>query len=280
MSPEIILFFAQYIEKELGIVYAESNYYQLQNRLEEITRILGLGAPADLHALAKKGLSGDARQLVLDIATNNETSFFRDPKIFKAISTKILPEIIAKAPAHRPIRIWSAASSFGQEPYTLAMIAHELCKDPITLRRFEITATDISSRALDRAKKGRYSQLEVQRGLPSALLVKHFKKDAENYWTISPQLRELVQFRALNLLSPFDSLGLFDLILCRNVLIYQNVPNKAAIIKRLVDRLQPGGVLVLGAGESMIGLSDAFETMKAEDSIYYQLKGPALSIAA
>lgn len=263
MSPENAQFFSKLIERELGIIYSDFNLFQLQNRLEEIVRILGLKDVQELQNKAQGQMTSTMKQLLLDIATNNETSFFRDPKMFKMVASELFPRYKDKA-----LRVWSAACSTGQEPYSLTMLAKEHAPS-ITL---EIVATDISARVLKRAEDARYSQLEVQRGLPAPLLIKYFSKDATDHWVVQPALRSLVRFQPCNLLSSFDHLGLFDLILCRNVLIYQNVESKMKIIEKLVRSLRPGGTLVLGAGESMIGLSDAFESVQNEQVIYYRLK--------
>ena len=194
MSPET-LFFAKYIERELGIVYSDFNYYQLENRLQEIVRILGLKDVTELHHTALKSISNDLKQLLLDVATNNETSFFRDPKVFRSLQKEILPGLFEKT--SEKVRIWSAASSFGQEPYTLALLATEHTKpSPHLLNNLEILATDISSRALERAQSGKYSQLEVQRGLAAALMIQYFTKDDQNFWTISPRFVHSFIFRS------------------------------------------------------------------------------------
>jgi chemotaxis protein methyltransferase CheR len=275
MQPNVLSFFAKYIEKELGIVYSEFNHFQLQNRLEEIAKILGLAGPDALYDLAQKPLAPTVKQLLLDIATNNETSFFRDPKLFRGFEKLILPLLAEKGTPSAPARIWSAACSTGQEPYSLALLLDQHQETMKKKVHAQIVATDISARVLDRARAGRFTQLEAQRGLPSPLLLKYFQKDAESFWTISPEIRSRISFETKNLLQPFDSLGKFDVIFCRNVLIYQSVPNKTEIIKRLSAALRPGGYLVLGAGESLIGLSEAFDGRKAEEAIVYQLKGEA-----
>ncbi|RZA03214.1 MAG: protein-glutamate O-methyltransferase CheR [Proteobacteria bacterium] len=280
MQPNILAFFSKYIEKELGIVYSEFNHFQLQNRLEEITKILGLNGPQELFELAQKPLPPTVKQLILDIATNNETSFFRDPRLFKGVESLLLPMLADKGKAGAPCRIWSAACSTGQEPYSLAMLLDQYEEKHKQKIHAQITATDISARVLERARAGRYTQLEAQRGLPMPLLLKYMQKDAESFWTIAPALKSRITFEARNLLQPFDAMGKFDIIFCRNVLIYQSVPSKIQIIKRLSEALRPDGYLVLGAGESLIGLSEAFENRKTEEAIVYQLKPAAAKAAA
>lgn len=269
--------FARFIEKELGIVYSKNNQFQLQNRLEEIAKILGTNVDG-LHQLAAKGITGHLAQLLLDFATNNETSFFRDPKVFRAIAEKIVPAFHQKNPAV-PMRIWSAACSFGQEPYTLAMICHQYQEKNPTFS-WEIVCTDCSERALDRARKGTFSQLEIQRGLPAALLVKYFTKGADDYWTVKPVLQQNTRYFKQNLLDPMESLGRFDLVLCRNVLIYQRVESKAKVVERIRTMLSKDGCLILGAGESLLGIVETYQHLDFEGVVVYRPKPQAQQQAA
>jgi chemotaxis protein methyltransferase CheR len=270
-TNRVVEFFAGFIEKELGIVYSESNFFQLKNRLDEITKMRQLKSVDELLAIAEKSMPSDLKQLVLDVATNNETSFFRDAKLFQAIKNEVIPDL-AQAGGQQPLRVWSAACSSGQEPYTLAMLLSEFAEVNQPGLRFEIFASDISSRILAKARAARYSQLEVQRGLPANLMIKYFTKDADDYWTLKKPLQDRVRFERFNLLDSFAALASFDLILCRNVLIYQNVENKKRIIKKLASLLKPTSYLVLGSGESMIGLCDDFESVKFSDALVYRLK--------
>ncbi len=263
-------FFASYIEKELGIVYSEHNFFQLQNRLEEIVKILNFKDLDELWDKSQVSITGDLKQLLLDIATNNETSFFRDPKIFKAVESFVLPEW-QKKNSKAPLKTWSAASSFGQEVYTLSMTFNEWQKKFPNFT-WQIFASDIADRALKRAQEGRYSQLEIQRGLPAPLLIKYFSKDTDNYWKVKPELKNNVSFKKQNLLDPFSTIGNFDLIFCRNVLIYQRVENKAKVIEKMAQVLNPGGILVMGAGESLIGISDKFEQVHTDGVVFYRVK--------
>lgn len=270
MQRDILMFFSKYIEKELGIVYSEGNHYQLQNRLEDIVRILGHKDLETFYRAAMVSINGDTKQLILDSATNNETSFFRDPRLFKAFAEQVLPTLATESKT-RKIRIWSAACSYAQEPFSIAMLIREHF-GPTVKPDFEILATDIAVKVLEKARTGKYNQLEVQRGLSSALLVKHFEKDSENFWTLSPAIRSMVSFERANLHDPMEKFGKFDVIFCRNVLIYQNVENKKKIIQKLSERLYPGGWLIMGAGESLIGLSDSFETVTLGETIFYRIR--------
>lgn len=272
---DTLAFFAKVIEGELGIIYAEDNYYQLQNRLEDIARLLGDDGIPTLHARAQKGITGSFRQLLLDLATNNETSFFRDPRVFNALAEVVLPEL---KPVAGKVRIWSAASSTGQEALTLSMVIEELlAKKPIATR-FEILGTDISERVLERARKRVYTQLEVQRGVPAPLLLKYFTRAANDQWCPVPRIAERTTFAKLNLKDTFHFPEKFQLILCRNVLIYQNMESKIEILRRLTAQLAEDGYLVLGSGESLLGISADYEARNIGGALVYRKRPPALKM--
>ncbi len=266
-------FFADFIEKELGIIYSEHVYYQLQQRLEKVAEYLGLKNAEALYVKAvEQGISGDFKAYLLDIATNNETSFFRDPSIFNAIENFILPNLKSEFPNSFNYRIWSAASSFGQEPYSLAMLAHEIkLKDP-TFPRIEIKATDISDQALKRCQNALYSQLEVQRGLGAQRLVKYFMKNEESYWKLKPEVASLVEFSKRNLLDSFAPMGKFHIILCRYVLIYQDNEKKKDILGRLIQCLHPKGYLIMGGSESALGLTTELQQVDYKGAVFYRKK--------
>jgi chemotaxis protein methyltransferase CheR len=268
-----IRYFADYIEKELGIVYGDDCHYQLKSRLNDISQSLQLNGVEELYKIAQSdGIRGYFKQLLLDVATNNETYFFRDPKIFKTIQEKIIPDIITQNPMSRYISIWSAACSFGQEPYSIAMINEEMkAKDPKT-PRFIISASDISSQALAYAKAAKYSQLEIQRGLKAALIIKYFKKNSDNYWELNPGVKLAVEFFEKNLLELHNAKRTYDIILCRNVLIYQSIERKKSIIANLTNYLKNDGILILGSSESLFGLSDAFNQRDYNGIIYHSKK--------
>lgn len=279
MQPDILLFFAKYIESELGIVYAEHNYFQLQNRLEEITKLLSVDSVEQLYQTAKVGITGQFKQLLLDLATNNETSFFRDPKVFKALENVVLPSFLAGNPPHTELRIWSAASSTGQESLSVSMLIQEWNAKNGKNISFSITATDISERILARAKEAQYSQLEIQRGLPAPYMIKYFKKNEQDRWTASSELTKHIQFKKQNLLEPFLFSKKFHVIFCRNVLIYQSVKSKIEILNRITEMLIPGGYLILGSGESLLGLSGDYIQTASEGAVIYLKKEELLKVA-
>jgi chemotaxis protein methyltransferase CheR len=276
-SPECLRYFADFIEKEIGIVYSEVNYYQLESRLEDIAKQLGFSDPMALWEKAKlAGMNGSMKLLLIDTATNNETSFFRDPMVFKAIRTVLNTLIAKKAANYERLRIWSAACSTGQEIYSLAIMLEEMgAKTPFT---YEILATDISERVLKRAAEGRYSQLEVQRGLAATQLVKYFKPETPTTandpanWSINSELKRNISFQKLNLLDPWPGHKTYDIILCRNVLIYQTIENKKKVVAKITDVLEPGGYLILGGAESLIGISDALDYVTIEGAVVYRKK--------
>ena len=271
---KILNFYADFIKKELGIIYQEDTFYQLEARLNDIVSQLNYESIEDFYQKTHKNLEGHARQLLLDIATNNETSFFRDPKVFKALEKDLIskfknnPDNIQK-----PIRIWSIACSTGQEPYSLCMMIKK-CLDN---HPFHILATDISNRALDVAKNGLYSQLEIQRGLPMTHLIRFFNEASQDMkrdprWQIKSDLKIHIQFRLLNLLDENFGTSMFDYILCRNVLIYQEKDQKKAIVEKIYRNLRDNGVLILGGAESMLGVSDQYEMKIVEGAIFYEKK--------
>ncbi|MGZ3768343.1 MAG: CheR family methyltransferase [Bdellovibrio sp.] len=277
---EILKFFAAYIEKELGIIYAEHNFFQLHNRLEEIAKLKGVAGIEQLYDILKDGMSGQTKQLLLDLATNNETSFFRDPKIFRAIESIFLNNLDEVVGEGGNLRIWSAASSTGQEALSVAILINEFSAKNNKNVAFSIVGTDISERVLIRAKQAEYSQLEVQRGLPVPFLIKYFKKDEKDRWTAMPEITKNIEFKKQNLKEAFNFKEKFHLILCRNVLIYQNVPAKIEILNRMTSLLAPGGLLILGSGESLIGLSTEFDQQNMDGAIIYKKRDLTLKSAA
>lgn len=272
LSNDQLKFFANYIEKQLGIVYTDTNYFQLEHRLSDITIQLGLSSTEELWKKAVISIDGNFKALLLDLATNNETSFFRDLGVFQAFEAAVIPEIIQKNPNIDKIKIWSAASSTGQEPYSLAIIMENAARTGKNWPDYSILATDVSERVLKRGMDGIYSQLEVQRGLPARYLISFFDKNTDNQWLIKPELKSKIKFQKMNLLDPWFHASSFDVIFCRNVLIYQSVENKTQVIAKISESLKSGGVLFLGAAESMLGLSNDFEQTHYNNSVYYVKK--------
>jgi chemotaxis protein methyltransferase CheR len=270
-DQRVLKFFADYIEIQLGIIYNDANYFQLEHRLKNIAAQLGMKAVEELHAKAIRGIEGNLRNFLLDLATNNETSFFRDPNIYKALSGFIIPETI-KSLNGNTVQIWSAASSSGQEVYSIAMEYDAAKKANPSWPDYAITATDISDTILKRAEQGIYSQLEVQRGLPAKKLIDHFAKDSDNTWRVKDELKAKTSFKKLNLLENWTGMGPFHIVFCRNVLIYQNVDNKKKVVEKIYSILNPHGFLVMGAAESLFGINENFEQISFSGSVFYRKK--------
>ncbi len=245
---------AELLHARSGLVIGPDKLYLLETRLAPILRREGL---RDLTALAQRLRAGSAEPLareVVEAMTTNESLFFRDSKPFEDFQRRL--PLLLEAPARSlgaPLRIWSAAASTGQEAYSLAMILAEQ-KPLLGGRRVEIIGTDIAREPLARAREGLYSQFEVQRGLPIRMLMTHFDKE-EHGWRVKPALRAAVEFREWNLLSDLRPLGVFDVVFCRNVLIYFDQPTKTRVLEAIAAQLAPDGVLYLGGAETVLGLT-------------------------
>jgi chemotaxis protein methyltransferase CheR len=265
VSPLDYDFLCRLLKEQSGLALAADKQYLVESRLLPLVRKAGLASLAELVAKLRNG--GD--RLVVDVVeamTTNESFFFRDKIPFDHFRDTIMPALLAARARERRIRIWCAAASTGQEPYSLAICLKDM-KDRIAGWRIEIVGTDLSTEVLERAKAGVYSQFEVQRGLPIQLLVKHFAQVGE-MWQIAADIRAMVQYRPLNLLSEFAHLGGFDLVFCRNVLIYFDQETKVGVLNRIARITAPDGYLVLGAAETVVGLTDAFKPMPDRRGLY------------
>lgn len=270
-QDDIILFFSKYIEKELGIIYSPQNYYQLQSRLDELVKILKIPDLLTLYHDVQSQSPRFRKQLLLDIATNNETSFFRDPRVFRSIEFVLKDLIEGCQKKNEPLKIWSAATSTGQEPVSVAILIEEFLTTMSLSKGYSIYCTDISERVLKRAQEGVYSDLEIHRGLSDRFLEKYFIKEGDK-WKVIPQIKKYMEFQKQNLIEKFINPDCFNLVLCRNVLIYQNIESKKQILKKLSDSIISGGYLVLGAGESLLGLSSDFEQEVIDGAVFYRKK--------
>lgn len=253
------------IRDRSGIVLTADKMYLVESRLTPIMREAGCG---DLAALVQKmrGCDLSLTEQVIDAMTTNETLFFRDTKPFETLKTAVFPALLAARPAGQRIRIWSAACSTGQEPYSIALLLEEN-KAQFPPDRFEIVATDLSPSVLKKASAGIYSQFEVQRGLPVQMLIRYFQKDGDR-WILNEAIRRRVSFRPFNLLQDPAVLGSCDLILCRNVLIYFDNETKTRILERMARILKPDGALILGGSESTLGITERFTPMPGQRSVY------------
>ncbi len=265
MSPNPLDFFANVIERETGIIYSGTNLYQLQMRLEDICRKEGVKSIDEL-ALRFQGPGPELqlKQKLLDLATNNETLFFRDPIYFTTIGS-FLQELCDRERIPE-IRIWSAASSTGQEALSIAMTLDELSEKK-ALPPVSILATDICERALARAKAGLYTEFEVMRGLSEERRKKYFTKEGDS-WRVRHSIHSRIQYGYNNLIRS-AVYQRFHLIFCRNVLIYQKVDMKRSVIEALYRQLEPSGAILLGAGETMVGLKETVESEVRNTVTYY-----------
>ena len=265
MTPPDYEYLRKLLKDQSGLDLSADKQYLIESRLVPLSRKAGLPGIPELVQKMKAGSAALIAQVV-EAMTTNETFFFRDKVPFDHFRQAIMPEVLKARAARRSIRIWCAAGSTGQEPYSLAMCVKEM-ESQLAGFRVEIIATDISQEVLEKSKAGLYSQFEVQRGLPIQLLVKHFKQTGE-FWQINPDIRAMVQHRQLNLLHDFAQLGTFDIIFCRNVLIYFDQDTKINIFNRLCRIMEPDGFLVLGAAETVVGLTDAFKPYPDKRGLY------------
>jgi chemotaxis protein methyltransferase CheR len=260
----------EYLRKLLrersGLVLSADKQYLVESRLLPITRRAGLAGLAELVQRLRNPNSEALAAQVVEAMTTNESFFFRDKIPFEHFRDTIMPELIATRASRRRIRIWCAAASTGQEPYSLAMSLKEM-GDRISGWRIEIIATDISNEVLERARSGIYSQFEVQRGLPIALLLKYFTQISDN-WQIAPSIRAMVHFRPLNLIGDFAHLGVFDVVFCRNVLLYFDQETKSRVLDRVARVMDRDGYLVLGAAETVVGLTECFKPVADSRGLY------------
>ena len=265
MSPLDYEYLRKVLKDRSGLDLSADKQYLVESRLLPLARRANLSGIPELVQKMRSGgeqLTGQ----VVEAMTTNETFFFRDKIPFDHLRDGILPGLIKSRASRRSLRIWSAACSTGQEPYSIAMCLREY-GPALAGWRIEIVATDLSQEVLEKSKAGLYSQFEVQRGLPIQLLVKYFNQLGE-LWQLSADIRGMVQHRQLNLLQDFSHLGKFDVIFCRNVLIYFDQDTKASIFERLAKVMEPDGTLLLGAAESVVGITDAFKPNQERRGLY------------
>jgi len=254
------------LKSRSGLVIGPEKAYLLQTRLTPILRREGIADLAGLVArLRVPGAIGLVQQVV-EAMTTNESFFFRDDKPFHHFRAQALPKLIAARGPTATLRVWSAAASSGQEAYSLAMILHE-ARAALGHRQVEILGTDIAREQLARAREGLYSQFEVQRGLPMQMLVKYFRKEADG-WRVNDTLRGMAHFREFNLLSDLRGLGTFDIVFCRNVLIYFDPPTKTRVLEAIARQTAPDGLLYLGGAETVMGISTSFAAVPGERGVY------------
>jgi chemotaxis protein methyltransferase CheR len=266
MTPAEFDFLRESLKRHSGLVVSADKQYLLESRLLPVARKAGLDRLSALIGALKGDNAEALMTAVVEAMTTNESFFFRDKVPFDNFCSTVLPALQAVRRHSRSIRIWCAAASTGQEPYSLAMALREM-DGGVTGWHIEVIATDISNAVLEKARQGLYTQFEVQRGLPIQLLIKYFGRNGE-MWQIAPEIRAMVKYRQLNLLSDFSDLGVFDLIFCRNVLIYFDQETKIDILDRLAEVIADDGFLVLGAAETVVGLTDRFKVCPQSRGLY------------
>ncbi len=259
-------FLADMLLKKSGHVLAPEKGYLLDSRLGPIARKEGAASVDELITTMRSRNDERLNWAVTEAMTTNETFFFRDRTPFDLFKSEVIPHLVENRKPGVKARIWCAAASAGQEPYSLAMILREE-RSALRGMQMDILASDISGKVIEKAKAGIYSQFEVQRGLPVQLLVKYFQKQGD-MWQIDPSLRQNINFKTFNLLESFRQLGSFDVVFCRNVLIYFDQKTKQDILNRIAERMPPDGFLFLGAAETVLGLSNAFEPIAGKRGLY------------
>ncbi len=271
-------FVRRLVRQVAGIALEDDKGYLVEARLCGLAQRRGYGSPADLLAGLRAGAGDGLRQQVVEAMTTNETSFFRDVHPFEGLRQVVLPELIRRRSAERRLHVWCGACSTGQEPYSLAMLLREHFP-ALAGWDVRIRGTDLSAEVLERARQGRYTQAEVNRGLPARLLVKYFRKDGPD-WRLNDEIRSAVEFAPLNLVGAWPALPPLDLVLLRNVLIYFDVAAKKEILARVRRVLRPDGYLFLGGAETTLNVDDAYERVALpRSSCYRPAAAPARSAA-
>lgn len=262
--------FSRFLESQCGIVLGDSKQYLVRSRLSPLVNKFKLASLSDLLKNVVTGRNRELRIAAVDAMTTNETLWFRDGYPFTVLAEKLLPEAAARK---RPIKIWSAASSSGQEPYSMAMtILETQQKKPGLIPNVSITATDISSSMLDMCRNGVYDNLALGRGLSPERRRTFFEDAGDGRMKVKDNVKRFVNFRPQNLMESYALLGKFDIVFCRNVLIYFSPDMKSQVLNSIANSLNPGGYLLLGASESLTGLTDRFEMVRCNPGIIYKLK--------
>lgn len=266
MTPQDFDFLSTMVKERSGLVLTKDKAYLLESRLMPIARKRGDKGLEDLVSAMRLQRDEHLIKEVVEAMTTNESFFFRDQKPFDLFKDTVLPQMLESRATTKKLRIWCAAASSGQEPYSLSMILKEEAAK-LTGWRTEIVGTDISTNILAKAKAGIYSQFEVQRGLPIQLLVKYFDQ-GDSGWEIKQEIKSMVQYKEFNLLDDPTLLGQFDVVFCRNVLIYFDQPTKAQILERISKRMPKDGMLFLGGAETVLGISDKFKPIPGQRGVY------------
>ena len=266
MTPEDIELFSKVVKERSGLHLTPEKAYLLESRLLPVARKFEMDSVTDLAKALRLRPQEPVFAAITEAMTTNETLFFRDNGPFERFRDHILPPLLDSRASRKTLRVWCAAASTGQEPYSLAMTFLEMGA-ALEGWKIEIIGTDISKEALMKAKDGLYSQFEVQRGMPITMLIKYFTQEDQN-WRIKDTVRNMVHYQPLNLLDNFGALGRFDVVFCRNVLIYFERDTKAEVLDRIRTMLPVDGALFLGAAETVVGVSEKFKSIKELRGVY------------
>lgn len=270
MGPTEFDFIRNLVRDQAAIVLEVGKEYLVESRLVALVRKEGIASIPALVTQLRAAPGGPLQRKVVDAMTTNETSFFRDLHPFEALRKFIIPAALERRKTDRTLNFWCGAASTGQEPYSILMLIHEHFPDLLGWN-FRFVATDLSADVLARAKAGKFSQLEVNRGLPAHLLVKHFMRQGME-WEIREDLRKRVEFRELNLIREWPVMPSMDIVFLRNVLIYFDADTKKQILGRIRRLLRPGGSLILGGAETTLGLDDEYERVVVDKTTFYRVK--------
>lgn len=274
VGGESFALFCSWLRARSGISLEAGKEYLVEARLTAVAVRLGLATAEDVLRRLREQPTPELELRVVEALTTNETSFFRDWRPFEALRTKLVPEAVERRGADHQLDIWSAACSSGQEAYSLAMLLAEHFP-ALSARsgwKVRIHCTDLSAEMVARTRAGRFTQLEVNRGLPAPLLVKHFQQDGDA-WVVKEPLRALIQAQVMNLTAPWPPLPTMDVVLIRNVLIYFDVATRAAVLDRVRKLLRPGGALFLGSAETTAGVHDGYRKDEANGAVFFRVVG-------
>lgn len=269
MTPQDFDFLRQMLKERSGLVLSDDKQYLVESRLTPVARNHDMGGLDDLINALRKAGSENLKTEITEAMTTNESFFFRDKVPFQNFEDFMVPYMFETRAQKKSFRIWSAAASTGQEPYSLGILLKEMA--PKTNGwNIDIVGTDLSSEVLEKAISGLYSQFEVQRGLPVNLMVKYFKQ-VGSLWQIDSMIRGMVKYKPYNLLDNLAPLGKFDIVFCRNVLIYFDQKTKSNVLDRIAQQMHDDAFLVLGAAETIVGLTDAFKSVEGRRGLFQKI---------
>ncbi len=272
IHPEDFELLRRIVKSRSGLTLSPDKAYLLENRLMAVARKWGMNDIEGLAATVRGAPNEELLREITEAMTTNETLFFRDQSPFDQLEKVVLPRLVEQRSDTKQIRIWSAGCSSGQEPYSIAMVIKQLGA-ALDDWRIDILATDISRTMLDKARAGLYTQFEVQRGLPIAMLMKYFTQ-AGDKWELDAGIRAMVNFEEFNLLNDPTSLGRFDVVFCRNVLIYLDQPTKTRVLENICNLMPDDGVLYMGGAETVMGVTEKFQPVNEYRGMYEISKGP------